>query len=347
MAREPRRGQRGAADQHREHRVGLVRHRRRAAAPRRRSASSPISGRASSEHVVGDLPPRVGAADQRVAEPGERVRGWCARAATGSRPRRRGDVGDEAGDGGRRRQSPASSTTAARVPAAPPTAPGSAAPRRSSRASSTPCSHCAALSPKVVGTACWVSVRPAIGVVAVRSARRDERRDLRVELARAASATASRAQQHQRGVDDVLAGEAAVQPRAAAGVARRRAARAAARPAGRPGCRPPRRSARPRRRRASLTRPARSSRAVGGAMPAVDQRVRARPPRPRPSPRGRLRRSKWSPARSSPGQKRSVIRPPGSCEEDGLALALEPDVEDEARRSSGVATRVARRSSGT
>ena len=58
--------------------------------------------------------------------------------------------------------SPASVPMAASVPAAPPTWSGKCSARRSSRASRTPWSHCAALRPKVIGTACWVRVRPAI-----------------------------------------------------------------------------------------------------------------------------------------------------------------------------------------
>ena len=63
-------------------------------------------------------------------------------------------------------RSRASSVDAARVPAAPPTCTRSRdrAPASASAASSRPVSQLAALRPNVIGTACWVSVRPTIGV---------------------------------------------------------------------------------------------------------------------------------------------------------------------------------------
>ena len=57
-----------------------------------------------------------------------------------------------------------SSTMAARVPAAPPIWIGKVRAVSPSYASRTPVSHWAALSPKVVGTACWVRVRPTMTV---------------------------------------------------------------------------------------------------------------------------------------------------------------------------------------
>ena len=60
----------GAPDQRGEHRVGLVRHRRRPAAGALGELADlrPRQG----QHVVGDPPPAVGAADGRVADPGDR-----------------------------------------------------------------------------------------------------------------------------------------------------------------------------------------------------------------------------------------------------------------------------------
>ena len=63
-------------------------------------------------------------------------------------------------------RSRASSVDAASVPAAPPswTASRERTPASASAASNRPVSQFAALRPNVIGTACWVSVRPTIGV---------------------------------------------------------------------------------------------------------------------------------------------------------------------------------------
>ena len=152
-----------------QHRVGLVRHRRRPAAgalgeladlrPRQR------------QHVVGDPPPGVGAADGRVAEAGDRGPGGVPGRSTGRGRSAGGDSPASAGAPpragvGQRR---GSSTAAAMVPAAPPTWTGSTSAATSSYASSTPVSQPAALRPNVVGTACWVSVRADHGRGAVLS----------------------------------------------------------------------------------------------------------------------------------------------------------------------------------
>lgn len=108
---------------------------------------------------------------------------------------------------------PASSTPAARVPAAPPACRTSRPRVRSvsSQASATEVIHVASFTPAVTGTAYWVSVRPTAGSsrwVVARSASLDQ---LCPQLG-IDSAERVAQQQDQRGVDHVLAGEAAVQP---------------------------------------------------------------------------------------------------------------------------------------
>ena len=73
-------------------------------------------------------------------------------------------------------RSPASSTVAAMVPAAPPTCTGRTSADATSYESRTPVSQPAALSPNVVGTACWVRVRATIGVRRWSSTRSTRRR---------------------------------------------------------------------------------------------------------------------------------------------------------------------------
>ena len=94
------------------------------------SASSPISGRRQREHVVGDPAPGVGAADERVAEPGDGDRAVC-QGGRGGEPERGGQLEGQRGGGSDRVvERPASSTIAARVPAAPPTCTGKHEPPR-------------------------------------------------------------------------------------------------------------------------------------------------------------------------------------------------------------------------
>ena len=112
---------------------------------------------------------------------------------------------------------PASSTVAAWVPAAPPTCTGSTSAEVASYASSTPVNQPAALKPNVVGTACWVRVRATIGVRRCCSTRSASSRTCS-RSALVTTPTASRAQQHQRRVDDVLAGQSPVQPACPVGV---------------------------------------------------------------------------------------------------------------------------------
>ena len=181
-----------------------------------------------------------------------------------------------------------------------------------------------------VGTAYWVSVRPAIDGAAVR---RRPARPARAAVAVRSSrsrCSASRASS----TSAVSSTSWLVSPRCTiGGVGRRRRRRAAARPAGRPGCRPPR-----RRRPARRGRPARPSAAgsTASTSPVVDRpaaaSARATRPRPAASPRPARRRRPGSPARCAPGQRagrssghraagrrgrRSPARPAGGCRTAG------------------------------
>ena len=108
--------QRGSADQDGEHRVALLRHRRRSAAPLPAgSLTSAISGRRSTSMSLAIWPEGVGLVDQRVADRGDRR-------ATGV-PGRRRSQRQFTGQRGRPVEtigSSASSAIAASVPAAPP-----------------------------------------------------------------------------------------------------------------------------------------------------------------------------------------------------------------------------------
>ena len=252
-------------------------------------------------------------------------------------------------------RSPASSTVAARVPAAPPTCTGRTSAEVASYASRTPVSQPAAFRPNVVGTACWVRVRATIGVRRWRSTSSTRSGDL---LARAVGDHASNGvagAQHQGGVDDVLAGESAVQPprrRRRSGPASASAQHA--RPGRRPGC---------RRASASLSSHSRwkgsTSRLeveLGHAGRRDSRRRRARratPPRRRPSPRGRPRRRT--------GRRRARRRARGGCSSRQSCVpewernTVSPSPWSSACRrmsntkpwSSASATNVARRSSGS
>ena len=106
------------------------------------SASSPISGRRHREDVVGDPAAGVGAADERVADPGDRWPGWCARGA-GRRGRGRGPPRRPGRPGRRRARGP-------RPGCRPPrrAAPGRRSRATSSYASRTPVSQDATLQPE-------------------------------------------------------------------------------------------------------------------------------------------------------------------------------------------------------
>ena len=206
--RKPGRGQCGAADQHREDGVPLLRHRRGAAALSA-SDSSPISGREPVQDVVGDVAPGVGAAGQGVAEPGDgRTAGVPGRCdlevrAPRRRPRRgraSGRVADRPGCRPRRRSGSGSG------------------PASAIAASSTPPSQLATVRPKVIGTACWVRVRPACGVARCSAASRVSAKTWALTSARIRADRLARAE-HQRRVDDVLTGESAVQLPCRGGVA--------------------------------------------------------------------------------------------------------------------------------
>ena len=267
--------------------------------------------------------------DQRVAEPGDGGRAVVCHGAAGARPRRWATCGDQR-PGGCRRARP----TAARVPAAPPICTGKVERRRGRRTRRARRSATgAALSPNVVGTACWVSVRATIGVPRWVVGERRRARSTWPRISACSGATASCATASGR-----CRGRPGWSGRGAASAARRVASSSVLR--SRPTSGDHRVAAGLGLAREPLVvvvrRPGRRGRRARPAARSRRRRGRrARPPRRRPSPRGRSRRVKWSPARSSPGQKqvtaitRSVSR---IGEEDGLALALEPDVEDEAVR---------------
>ena len=164
LRRRARRRERGAADQHGEHRVVLAAawSTTRPARPPARAARRSPAGRAGQD-VVGDLaaarrcsatsasPTRVTGARRCAtagAAPGRAPRGPATRLSAATRARRRRSAASSAGRRGcrrRRRTGPGSAGAA----------PSGVARRRARRSAS-----CAALRPKVIGTACWVSVRP-------------------------------------------------------------------------------------------------------------------------------------------------------------------------------------------
>ena len=294
-------GQRGPADQHRQHRVGLVRHGRRAAARCPRPARRSRAGTAWRRRWR-SVPRR------RCSRPGRRR----AR-VTGVRVVCHGVDGASPSAGGRldgHDTVPAPPVGAGRRPArrsrpgCPPrrrAGPGRTQRRQRRRtASRTPVSQPAALRPNVVGTACWVRVRPTIGC---RRCVVDESARAPATCARSVAgsrSTASRSAQHQRRVEDVLAGQPAVQPRAASGL-RQRASRSSATRAitGLPPASAPSASALAGRR----STPA-AQRVLGRASPA---RCRCRPARPARPARRRPSPSSRAPRRSS-GRRRGRRR---------------------------------------
>ena len=250
-SRRARVRQRGPADQHRQDRVGLLRHRRRARR-QRPPTSSPISGRLRVSTSLAIRPQASVQRDRGVAQAGD--------AGPGGVPRRRrseaeaigqddGEVGDDRYPRGCR-QLDGRGHGAGR----PAELHREDQPPRSSYASRTPVSHCAALSPNVVGTACWVSVRATIGVSRWLSARR--RAPACARSLEASGPTASRAPS----MSAVSTTSWLVRPRcshaAAAGCVLERAAQS--RPAASPGCRRPR-SPRPATPRGSPRRRSRTS----------------------------------------------------------------------------------------
>ena len=192
-------------------------------------------------------------------------------------------------------------------------------------------SHCAALSPKVMGTACWVRVRATIGVARCASTRPASRRTCVPQLRRRVRSTASRAHI----ISAVSSTSWLVRPRcshrAASGLRSRRPSRSSAHQGRSTGSRRARtRSRATRGRRARPGRPGPPWPRPPARCPVPTSASQPRVLDGAPSPRGTSRPTNRSPARSSPGQSRSVM---GSVsrmgEEDGLALALQPDVEHE------------------
>ena len=189
---------------HRDGGVVLVRHRRRAAA--RALAHLAHLGLGEQDDVARDLRARRGGRGERRAELDQR-------AAVGVPRHRAARPGRARGRRGARPRARASPSTAS-VPTAPPScaaqplAPTRSRPARGPRAA--PTSQPAAFSPNVVGTACCSSVRPAIGVDAVRPRER-ARSGLGGSPSHAAVGASARLRdEHRGGVDDVLAGRAPV-----------------------------------------------------------------------------------------------------------------------------------------
>ena len=151
---------RARAGKHRARRILLVRHRRGAAAGALCDLGHLRLG--EQDDVETDLPARAPArrrARRRARRP---ARGAHATAAPIPRDR-------AALRAGAARPGPAA-PRAASVPPAPPSCAGSATAASLRRASTTATSQPAAFSPNVVGTACWSSVRAAIGVARCASA---------------------------------------------------------------------------------------------------------------------------------------------------------------------------------
>ena len=297
----------------RRHRVALVRQRRRAAASvadasadladlglreQRRRRARPCRAR----------PPRAPSAPAELAR--RRTRAVCQGSAGSASSSSARQLGDHAR--ARRRRATRACPPRRRAGRR---AVGRAAASRAERRVEP--SQPAAFSPNVIGSACWSSVRPAIGVRAV----------LRRRAAAQASATPvelledqlerARRDEHRRGVEHVLAGRAPVD------VARRPRSR-------RPWCsastsgpagiahvgraRERSRRRRSRRRRSGARSPPRPPRGITPGLRLGAVRAR---PRSRASPAAR--RGRRSPRRPpAPRAKRSPNRP-SDDEEDGLA----------------------------
>ena len=277
----------------------LVRHGRRAAAAAP-SASSPISVLLP---VATSLAMWPQASQQLTSASPMRVTGaaWCA---TGWRPRDRRRTANASRRPSAASGEPASSVAAARVPAAPPACAGrGATAARMSAASSTPdepVGHLRAdgARQRRLGQGAGEHRCVLVGLRPARPARAPARRvrlgqrDIRVAQA-----------QHQRGVDDVLAGQPAVQPPGglAAGAFTQQRDKSDHRVAVGFGARGDRfvSSAAPIVGREVRAR-------LGRCHPGVDKRTQAKHFRRRPSRPEAPCRSSASPARWSPGQNRSV-----------------------------------------
>ena len=102
-----------------------------------------------------------------------------------------------------------STVAAASVPAAPPNCTGNSRASSCRPAAATPWNHCAARSPKVYGSECCVRLLPTHSVSACCSARRGERRRGAFQV-RQHRIDRVPGQQHQGGVQHVLAGQGGV-----------------------------------------------------------------------------------------------------------------------------------------
>ncbi len=320
--------------------------------PPRPSAAAPRPARRSrarlpSSTSLAILPQASVQVTNASADAGERGCGRCATGRRTGRPRcaaggpRPATTGPLAGE-------PARAVGAARLPAAPPICIGRARGRRRGRrrASRTPCSQPAALSAE--GGRDGVLGEGAAGHrgAAVPVGEPGQRARPGGAGRRGRRSTVGAQAEHERGVEHVLAGQAAVQPRGAVGGRRR--ARGAARPAGSPGCRRPRPStASASAGRLGPTRPCRSAprvrgrRVQGGQPGRLDPTIAASD--------ARVGEQVAGAGVAGPEQVGHAQTPRclGIAEEHRLAVALQADVEDAGRCASRVVISVSRRSGGS
>ena len=137
----------------------------------RGSASSATSGRLRNSTSAAILPAESVTAARASPSAVTASRFVCQGAGTGARPSPAASRSERSNGV---TSAPAVSTVAAaRVPAAPPVCTGSSTDSSRRAAAARPENHCAALSPKVKGSECWVRLRPTHSVSACCSARPD------------------------------------------------------------------------------------------------------------------------------------------------------------------------------
>ena len=219
-------------------------------------------------------------------------------------------------------------TSRARVPAAPPACTGSRSATSATcrRASCTPVSHWAAFRPNVVGTACWVSVRPTMRVsrwVRARCAR---------ALPVAARSAATRARPSRATTIRAVSRTSwLVSPRwtpDAASSGRDRRSNATSGTTGLPAASHAAASSAGSGRSSSAARV--TAAAAASLTRPVGTRARDHAASTRSIAASRASSSATPRARSEPGEIRPLILSssvPRECQEHSLALSLEPDVE--------------------
>ena len=200
----------GAADQHGEHGVLFLRH-GRGPAPAGGAQPGELGHfrPAQEQDVGGDLAGGVGHGGEGVAQRGDGEPVGVPRRRHG----RQGRVRRPAGRTGRR----ASPRCPGRSAGCRPrgflplrrSAPAGRGDSSRRAAAARPANHCAALSPNVNGSECWVRLRPTHSVSVCCSARA-ESADVVAFRSLRESAERVPGQQHQGGVEDVLAGQRGV-----------------------------------------------------------------------------------------------------------------------------------------